>query len=132
MLDWASGREWLGAVPAERPATKRPPATESYGRDTPPARRQAARHRAPPIRRRALRRLREDAGLTRVAVASAAGIDPSYMTRIEERRREAGYEVLATVGAVLGADLSVRLFPNTGPTIHDRTQAPMGEALLRC
>ncbi len=53
------------------------------------------------------------------------------MTRIEEHQREAGYEVLAAVGAVLGADLSVRLFPNTGPTIHDRTQAPMGEALLR-
>jgi transcriptional regulator with XRE-family HTH domain len=78
-----------------------------------------------------VRRLREDAGLTRAAVASAAGIDPSYMTRIEDGRREAGYEVLAAVGAVLGADLSVRLFPNTGPTIHDRIQAPMGEALLR-
>lgn len=95
---------------------------------------QEARRRAIEIRRSVgehVRRLREDGGLTRAAVASAAGIDPSYMTRIEDGRREAGYEVLAAVGAVLGADLSVRLFPNTGPTIHDRTQAPMGEALLR-
>jgi transcriptional regulator with XRE-family HTH domain len=95
---------------------------------------QDARRRAIELRRSVgaeLRRLREDGGLTRAAVASAAGIDPSYMTRIEDGRREAGYEVLAAVGAVLGADLSVRLFPNTGPTIHDRTQAPMGEALLR-
>jgi transcriptional regulator with XRE-family HTH domain len=95
---------------------------------------QDARRRAIELRRSVgeqLRRLREDGGLTRAAVASAAGIHPSYMTRIEDGRREAGYEVLAAVGAVLGADLSVRLFPNTGPSIHDRTQAPMGEALLR-
>ncbi len=93
-----------------------------------------AKRRAIEVRRSVgehLRRLREDAGLTRAAVASAAGIHPSYMTRLEDGRREAGYEVLAAVGAVLGADLSVRLFPNTGPRIHDRTQAPMGEALLR-
>ena len=95
---------------------------------------QDARRRATDLRRSVgehVRRLREDAGLTRAAVASAAGIHPSYLTRIEDGRREAGYEVLAAVAAVLGADLSVRLFPNTGPTIHDRTQAPMGEALLR-
>jgi transcriptional regulator with XRE-family HTH domain len=95
---------------------------------------QDARRRAIELRRSVgeqLRRLREDGGLTRAAVASAAGIHPSYVTLIEDGRREAGYEVLAAVGAVLGADLSVRLFPNTGPTIHDRTQAPMGEALLR-
>lgn len=95
---------------------------------------QDARRRATELRRSVgehVRRLREDAGLSRAAVASAAGIHPSYMTRIEDGRREAGYDVLAAVGAVLGADLSVRLFPNTGPTIHDRTQAPMGEALLQ-
>ena len=38
--------------------------------------------------------------------------------------------VLAAIGAVLGADLSVRLFPTTGPRIHDRFQAAMEEALL--
>lgn len=95
---------------------------------------QDARRRALELRRSVgehVRRLREDAGLTRASIASAAGIDPSYMTLIEDGRREAGYQVLAAIGAVLGADLSVRLFPNTGPTIHDRTQAPMGEALLR-
>jgi transcriptional regulator with XRE-family HTH domain len=93
-----------------------------------------ARDRAEELHRAvggAIRRLREDAGLNRAAVARSAGISPSYLTLIEGGRREAGYEVLAAVGAVLGADLSVRLYPNTGPAIHDRFQAPMGEALLR-
>lgn len=93
-----------------------------------------ARERAEELRRAIggeIRGLREDAGLNRAVVARAAGIAPSYQTLIESGKREAGYEVLAAVGAVLGADVSVRLFPNTGPRIRDRFQAPMGEALLR-
>lgn len=78
-----------------------------------------------------IRRLREDSGLTRAAVAREAGIDPSYLTLLEAGEREAGWAVLAAIGATLGADLSVRLYPNTGPRIHDRFQAPMVEALLR-
>jgi hypothetical protein len=34
------------------------------------------------------------------------------------------------LGAILGADLSARYFPSTGPAIHDRHQAPMLELLL--
>jgi hypothetical protein len=37
---------------------------------------------------------------------------------------------LTRVAAVLGADLSERLFPTTGPRIRDRTQAAIVEALL--
>jgi transcriptional regulator with XRE-family HTH domain len=93
-----------------------------------------ARERAAELRRSvglAIRELREDVRLTKTAVAGAAGIDDSYLGLIEKGRREAGYEVLAAVGAVLGADLSVKLYPNTGPRIHDRHQAPMVEALIR-
>jgi transcriptional regulator with XRE-family HTH domain len=96
--------------------------------------RRDARRRALELRRAIggeIRRLREDAGLTRAAVARAAGIDPSYLGLIEDASREAGYRVLSAIGAVLGADLSVRLFPTTGPRIHDRFQAAMEEALLR-
>jgi hypothetical protein len=32
---------------------------------------------------------------------------------------------------VLGADLGMRLYTNTGPAIHDRHQAPITECLLR-
>jgi transcriptional regulator with XRE-family HTH domain len=93
-----------------------------------------ARHHAVELRRAIggeIRRLREDAALTRAAVARAAGVDPSYVSLIEDGEREAGYAVPAAVGAVLGADLSVRMFANTGPRIHDRSQAAMVEALLR-
>ena len=35
------------------------------------------------------------------------------------------------VGALLGADISVRLYPGTGPRLTDRHQARMVEILLR-
>jgi transcriptional regulator with XRE-family HTH domain len=78
-----------------------------------------------------IRRLREDAGLTQAAVARTAGIDPSYLSLIEDGEREARYAALSSIGAVLGADLAVRLFAHTGPRIHDRSQAAMEEAFLR-
>jgi transcriptional regulator with XRE-family HTH domain len=78
-----------------------------------------------------LRRARVDAGLSIRVVADAAGIDPSHLSLVERGRREASLSVLAAVGSVLGLDLSVRLFPTTGPRIHDRIQAAMVEALLR-
>jgi hypothetical protein len=37
---------------------------------------------------------------------------------------------LVRVATVLGADVSERIFPNTGPQIHDRVQTPILEALL--
>jgi hypothetical protein len=43
--------------------------------------------------------------------------DPSAMTR-------------SRIGAALGADLSIRLYPNTGPLVRDRQQGRIAEALL--
>jgi transcriptional regulator with XRE-family HTH domain len=96
--------------------------------------RREARRRAVEIRRalaESLRRLREDAGLSQAAVALAAGLDRSHVTRIEAGDRDPGYEALAAIAGVLGADVSLRLYPTTGPRIHDRLQAPMEECLLR-
>ncbi len=39
--------------------------------------------------------------------------------------------MLAALAVVLGADLKIRLYANTGPRIHDRIQAPMEECLIR-
>jgi transcriptional regulator with XRE-family HTH domain len=92
-----------------------------------------ARQRAIEIRRSvgdSLRRMREDAGLSQSAIAYAAGIDRSYLRLIEAGERSATDEVRAAVATVLGADLSVRLFPNSGPLLHDRWQAPMEEAFI--
>jgi transcriptional regulator with XRE-family HTH domain len=78
-----------------------------------------------------LRHLREDAGLSKSAVAAIAGIDRTYMTEVEDGDPGVSLEVLERVAAAVGADLSLRVFPNTGPPIRDRFQAPMIEALLR-
>ena len=45
-------------------------------------------------------------------------------------RANPSLETYAKLGVPLGADLSARLYPNTGPTIRDRHQAPIAEALL--
>ena len=77
-----------------------------------------------------IRQLREDAGLSRVAVARAAGVADPYLGRIEDGGQHPSNETLMRLGLVLGADLRIRLYPNTGPLIRDRHQARMLEALL--
>jgi transcriptional regulator with XRE-family HTH domain len=78
-----------------------------------------------------VRQLREDAGLTRLAVARAAGVSDAFLGRIEDGGEHPSSETLIRIGLVLGADLRVRLYPNSGPAIRDRHQAPMLEHLLR-
>ncbi len=77
-----------------------------------------------------LRRHRLDAGLSLRAVAKAASIDPSHLSAVERGTREASFAVLVAVAQVLGLDLSIRLFAVTGPSIRDRHQAPIVEALI--
>jgi transcriptional regulator with XRE-family HTH domain len=77
-----------------------------------------------------LRRLRHDTGLTLNAVASAAGISESHLCGIELGRAESSQRVLVSIADVLGADLSVRFYPGTGPRIHDHIQARIVETLI--
>jgi transcriptional regulator with XRE-family HTH domain len=72
-----------------------------------------------------------DAGLSHRAVAIKAGIDPGYLSRVLAGGREPSLSVLTAVADVLGGRVSCRFVPGTGPRIHDRFQAPIGEALLR-
>lgn len=78
-----------------------------------------------------IRRLREDAGLSKAAVAAVAGIDPSHLRLIEAGKRDPRTIVMTRIAMALGADVSTRLFPNGGPAIRDRFQARMVEAFLR-
>jgi transcriptional regulator with XRE-family HTH domain len=87
---------------------------------------------------RARQRLREDierlcadAGLTLTALARAAGIAPQFLHRIMAGEADPSLDTYAKLAVPLGADLSVRLYTNTGPTIRDRHQARIFEALLR-
>lgn len=77
-----------------------------------------------------LHRLREDAHLSLRAVAAAARLTPGHLSEIERGVVEASLATLWAVADVLGADVSVRLFPSAGARIRDHIQAPTGEALL--
>ena len=79
---------------------------------------------------RDVRRMREDAGRSQSAVARAAAMNQAYLSRIEAGTAEPTVEALVAIAAALGCDLSVRLFPNTGPRIRDRLQVAMTEALI--
>ncbi len=77
-----------------------------------------------------LTQLMDDAGVTQTALAAAAGISRPYLSMILGTQTAPTLETYQRLGAVLGADLSVRSFPNTGTTIRDRFAAPMLEHLL--
>jgi transcriptional regulator with XRE-family HTH domain len=72
-----------------------------------------------------------DAGLSIRTTAGAAKIDPSHLSLIERGLREPSLAVLAAISNVLGLDISIRLYPTTGPTIRDRHQAAIAETLIR-
>lgn len=76
-----------------------------------------------------VRRQREDAGLSLRSLARASGVDASYLARIELGLARPSLETMARISIPLGSDLSTRLYPNTGPLVRDRFQAPIAEAL---
>ena len=77
-----------------------------------------------------LRRFREDAGLTRVAVAREAGLHRSVVAKIEDGDFRPTLETYVRLAAALGADFAARPYPNTGSRIRDRHQARMSELVL--
>ena len=78
-----------------------------------------------------VRRAREDAGLSLRHLARSAGVSHSSLLALERGSHDPTTEVLARVSAALGLDLSVRLYPNTGPLVRDHLQAAMIESLSR-
>lgn len=74
---------------------------------------------------------RTEAGVTQGALAAAAGVSQSFVSKIESGQARPSVDVLVSIASCLGAELGVRLFPTTGPRLVDRFQAPMVEALLR-
>lgn len=92
----------------------------------------ADRHAAELRRRLAedVRRLRLDAGASQRAVARLAGVDQSLISRLERGSGSATIEAYSRIAAALGADLAARLYPQTGPRIHDRHQVRMAEVVI--
>lgn len=79
---------------------------------------------------RALRGTRLDRGLSQRAVAAAAGIDHALLSRIEAGEITPTLATLTVIATALGMEPSIRLFPATGPRLHDRVSAPITDALL--
>ena len=75
-------------------------------------------------------RLRDDAGITRAALARTARVDAAYLGRIEDGSERPSIETYQRLAAALGADLSTRIYPNTGPAVRDRHQARIVEVTL--
>jgi transcriptional regulator with XRE-family HTH domain len=75
--------------------------------------------------------IRRDAGISGTRLAAAARISRSHLWGVEAGRREATTEILVRVADALGANLSIRVHPGTGPRIRDHIQAAIAEALLR-
>lgn len=76
-------------------------------------------------------RIRTDLAATQAQVAREAGIDRSHLGRIEAGTTNASLETLVAVATAMGADLSFRFYPGSGPRLTDRHQARMIESLLR-
>lgn len=77
-----------------------------------------------------LGRLRIDAGASQAAVARAAGVDRSFYGRIERGIAHPSLETLIALAAVLGGDVSLRIYGGSGHRLTDRHQARMVEALV--
>ncbi len=78
-----------------------------------------------------IRRRRTDTGLSQRHLAALAAIDHGFLSLIERGLREPSLAVLAAIATALGGDVSVRLYPGTGPRLSDPIQARITEAVLR-
>jgi transcriptional regulator with XRE-family HTH domain len=78
-----------------------------------------------------IRRMRVDAGLSQRRLASMAEIDHGFLSLIERGLREPSLAVLLAIAKALGGNVSVRLYPGTGPRLTDPIQARITEALVR-
>ena len=77
------------------------------------------------------RRLRLDAGLPLARLAEASGVSRSHLNELELGTADPSLRTLVKIADALGADLSIRLYPNTGPRIRDHIQARIVEELHR-
>jgi transcriptional regulator with XRE-family HTH domain len=103
------------------------------GRVVAPARSRTVKRMVDSALRRVLEdieRARIDAGWTRRRLCLQAGVDPAHYSRMLAGQRVPSMAALAALTSSLEGDLAVRFYPRTGPTIHDRHQAAMVEAVL--
>jgi transcriptional regulator with XRE-family HTH domain len=76
-------------------------------------------------------RTRRDGGVSLRQLSAACGVSQPHLSQVFAAEREPSISVLTAIATALGGDVSIRFFPTTGPVIHDRFQARIGEELLR-
>ena len=79
---------------------------------------------------RDLLRLRRDSALSQARVARAARLSPAHLCAIEQGRAEASTDALVAIADVLGADLAVRAYPNTGRGSTTTSRPPSSRRCL--
>jgi transcriptional regulator with XRE-family HTH domain len=77
-----------------------------------------------------LHRARLDEGLSLRHVGAAAGFHASHLPRIEAGERQPSLDALVALAAAMGHEVSIRLYPGSGPRVRDHIQVRMIEALL--
>ena len=77
-----------------------------------------------------IHRVRLDEGLSLRQVGAASGLHASHLPRIEVGERQPSLDSLVAVATAMGHDVSIRLYPGTGPRLRDHIQVRMIEALL--
>jgi transcriptional regulator with XRE-family HTH domain len=77
-----------------------------------------------------LAQLRIRSGLSQAAIGRALGIHRSVISRLERGDPNVGLSIRFRVAAVLGADLRLSAYANSGPLIRDAAQARIVEAIL--
>jgi transcriptional regulator with XRE-family HTH domain len=77
-----------------------------------------------------IRRLREDAGVSQVRLAAAAGISQGHESEIESGAVTASDETLHRIAIALGGRYVTRIDPGISVPLRDHIQARMLEALL--
>jgi len=123
----------LGAAVVPAPRKSQVSAHRLNHRVTAPRVQIAASRAAASVRGRLaedLRRLCDDAGVSQTALSRAAGVPQGFISRILAGDARPSIETYAKLASAIGADLSARLYPNTGPAIRDRHQARILEGLL--
>jgi transcriptional regulator with XRE-family HTH domain len=74
--------------------------------------------------------LRRRSSLTQAEISRAVGVDRTVISRLERGDPRVGLPIRFRVAAVLGADLRLSAYVNSGPLLRDTAQAQIVETVL--
>jgi transcriptional regulator with XRE-family HTH domain len=78
-----------------------------------------------------IERHRRDAGMSISALSRESGVSQAHVSQLLAGQRQPSLAVLTALTDALGGDLSIRVYPGTGPKLRDGIQARIVEELLQ-